>query len=90
MELQKRQRIETANRFQKHLDRVMEILQQAIQNLPEPMDLDSKIMIETDLMVRQKKMDKNETNSDPCDIKDRVMCSIVDKMLWIQLQILFN
>lgn len=80
MELQKRQRIETANRFQKHLDRVMEILQQAIQNLPEPMELDSKIMIETDLIVKQEKIDKNDINSDPCDIKDRIMCSIVDNM----------
>ncbi|XP_066141391.1 mediator of RNA polymerase II transcription subunit 7 [Euwallacea fornicatus] len=81
MELQKRQRIETANRFQKHLDKVMEILQQAIQNLPEPMDLDSKIMVETDLIMRQEKMDKSDPNSDPCDIRDRIMCSIVDKML---------
>ncbi|KAL1489935.1 hypothetical protein ABEB36_013861 [Hypothenemus hampei] len=80
MELQKRQRIETANRFQKHLDRVTEILQQAIQNLPEPMDLDSKLMIETDLIVKQDILDKTDVNSDPCDIRDRIMCSIVDQM----------
>lgn len=44
------------------------------------MDLDSKIMIEADLIVKQDKMDKNDANSDPCDIRDRIMCSIVDNM----------
>lgn len=57
-----------------------EILQQAIQNLPEPMDVDSKVMIETDLLMKQDKIDKNDSNSDPCDIRDRIMCSIVDNM----------
>ncbi|XP_056648440.1 mediator of RNA polymerase II transcription subunit 7 [Diorhabda carinulata] len=80
MELQKRQRIETANRFQKHLDKVMDILQQAIQNLPEPMDLDSKIMIDTDLLMNRENKDNSENNQDPCYILDRVMCSIVDNM----------
>ncbi|KAJ8922868.1 hypothetical protein NQ315_007903 [Exocentrus adspersus] len=80
MELQKRQRIETANRFQKHLDKVMDILQQAIQNLPEPMEIDSKIMVETDLLMNQEKADNAESQSDPCYILDRIMCNIVDNM----------
>ncbi|KAJ8945433.1 hypothetical protein NQ318_009889 [Aromia moschata] len=80
MELQKRQRIETANRFQKHLDKVMDILQQAIQNLPEPMEIDSKLMIETDLLMHHDKSDNGDSNSDPCYILDRIMCNIVDNM----------
>ncbi|CAH1371649.1 hypothetical protein MTP99_013089 [Tenebrio molitor] len=80
MELQRRQRIETANRFQKHLDKVMEILQQAIQNLPEPMEVDSKLLVETDLLVSQEKASKEEVKSDPCYILDRIMCKIVDNM----------
>ncbi|RZC40695.1 mediator of RNA polymerase II transcription subunit 7 [Asbolus verrucosus] len=80
MELQKRQRIETANRFQKHLDKVMEILQQAIQNLPEPMEVDSKLLIETDLLVSQEKAAKEDNKPDPCFILDRIMCKIVDNM----------
>ncbi|KAJ3660027.1 hypothetical protein Zmor_011683 [Zophobas morio] len=80
MELQRRQRIETANRFQKHLDKVMEILQQAIQSLPEPMEIDSKLLVETDLLVSQEKAAKEETKTDPCFILDRIMCKIVDNM----------
>ncbi|XP_044254560.1 mediator of RNA polymerase II transcription subunit 7 [Tribolium madens] len=80
MELQRRQRIETANRFQKHLDKVMEILQQAIQNLPEPMEVDSKLLVETELLVNQEKASKEENKSDPCFILDRIMCKIVDDM----------
>ncbi|CAH2014362.1 unnamed protein product [Acanthoscelides obtectus] len=80
MDLQKRQRIETANRFQKHLDKVMDILQHAIQNLPEPMELDSKVMIETDLLMKQEKQDNADSNNDSCYILDRIMCNIVDNM----------
>lgn len=80
MELQRRQRIETANRFQKHLDKVQEILQQALQNLPEPMELDTKLMIETDLLVNKDSAAKDEAASDPCYILDRIMCKVVDDM----------
>lgn len=79
MELQKRQRIETANRFQKHFDRVTDILQQAIQNLPEPMELDTKMMVD-DFMFTQENKEKDDADSDPCYILDRIMCNIVDNM----------
>lgn len=58
----------------------MDILQQAIQNLPEPMELDSKLMIETDLLTNQEKSDTAESQSDPCYVLDRIMCNIVDNM----------
>ncbi|XP_018329758.1 mediator of RNA polymerase II transcription subunit 7 [Agrilus planipennis] len=80
MELQKRQRIETTHRFQKHLDKVQEILQQALQSLPESMEVDSKAMIETDLLFSKENAIKDEERSDPCYIKDRIMCSIVDSI----------
>ncbi|KAL3265780.1 hypothetical protein HHI36_009978 [Cryptolaemus montrouzieri] len=80
MELQKRQRIETASRFQRHLDKVMEILQQAVQNLPEPMEIDSKLIVETDLLMNQEKNANAVTSEDPYNILDRIMCSIVDNM----------
>ncbi|XP_023013252.1 mediator complex subunit 7 [Leptinotarsa decemlineata] len=80
MELQKRQRIETANRFQKHLDKALDILQQAIQNIPEPMEVDSKIMIETDLLIGNEKNDNGDGKADPCYILDRIMCSVIDNM----------
>lgn len=80
MELQRRQRIETANRFQKHLDRVQEILQQALQSLPEPMEIDSKLMVETDLLVSKENALKEEAKNDPCFILDKIMCKVVDNM----------
>lgn len=80
MELQRRQRIETASRFQRHLDKVQDILKQALQNLPEPMEIDSKLMIETDLLVNRDAASKDEANNDPCFILDRIMCKVVDNM----------
>lgn len=67
-------------RFQKHLEKVMDILQQAIQNLPEPMELDSKLLIETDLLMNQEKSDSADSSADPCYVLDRIMCNIVDNM----------
>lgn len=58
----------------------MDILQQAIQSLPEPMELDSKIMIEADLLMKSEKNENSESNQDPCYILDRIMCNIVDNM----------
>ncbi|KRT81292.1 hypothetical protein AMK59_5551 [Oryctes borbonicus] len=80
MELQRRERLETASRFQKHLDKVQEILQQALQNLPEPMEIDSQLMIETDLLVNKENSSKDDVNNDPCHILDRIMCKIIDDM----------
>lgn len=80
MELQRRQRLETAHRFQKHLDKVQDILQQAIQNLPEPMELDSKLMIEADMFLNSDSKAKEDKKNDPCFILDRIMCKVVDNM----------
>lgn len=44
------------------------------------MDLDSKIMVDADLIMKHDKMDDSAVNCDPCDIRDRIMCSIVDNM----------
>ncbi|KAF5301988.1 hypothetical protein FQR65_LT19150 [Abscondita terminalis] len=80
MDLQRRQRIETAHRFQKHLDKVHEILQQALQNLPEAMEVDSKLLVETDLLVNKDNLLQDNGKSDPCYILDRIMCKVVDNM----------
>ncbi|KAF5290552.1 hypothetical protein FQA39_LY14681 [Lamprigera yunnana] len=80
MDLQRRQRIETAHRFQKHLDKVQEILQQALQNLPEAMEVDSKLLVETDLLVNKDNSLQENSKNDPCYILDRIMCKVVDNM----------
>lgn len=58
----------------------MEILQQAVQNLPEPMEVDSKHNIETELFMNHEKSGNEESNDDPCNMLDRIMCNIVDNM----------
>ncbi|KAK4886571.1 hypothetical protein RN001_002842 [Aquatica leii] len=80
MDLQRRQRIETAHRFQKHLDKVQEILQQALQSLPEAMEVDSKLLVETDLLVNKDSSLQDNGKTDPCYILDRIMCKVVDSM----------
>lgn len=80
MELQKRQRVETAQRFQKHLDKVMEILQQALQMLPDPIEADSKLLIPTELFENMDTSNPIDQNSDSCTILDKMMCDIIDAM----------
>lgn len=80
MELQRRQRLETALRFQKHLKKVQEILQHALQMLPDTADLDSKLAINTDAMECIDSMDAEQQASDPCSQSDRIMCKIIDEM----------
>ncbi|XP_039291189.1 mediator of RNA polymerase II transcription subunit 7 [Nilaparvata lugens] len=80
MEQQKRQRIETAQRFQKHLDKVMEILQQALHSLPDASDLDSKLMVPCESFEKMDSSDQDDANSDACNPLDRLMCQIVDAL----------
>lgn len=79
MELQRRQRIETAHRFQKHLDKVQAILQQALQNLPDPMEMDSKLLINTE-SFENADTSIQDVSPDSCHVLDRIMCNIIDNM----------
>jgi len=80
MELQRRQRIETAQHFQNHLDKEMEILQQALQMLPDPSETGSKLLIPTELFHCMKTANQNESASESCNALDRLMCEIVDAL----------
>ncbi|KAG8230757.1 hypothetical protein J437_LFUL009817 [Ladona fulva] len=80
MELQKRQRTETALRFQKHLDKVMEILQQALQMLPDTADLDSKLMVPTEAFEDMDCSNPDDTVNEACSGLDRLMCDIIDAL----------
>lgn len=79
MELQRRQRIETAHRFQKHLEKVQEILQNALQNLPDTMDMDSKLLVNTESFEDTNNA-VQDVSSDSCHVLDRIMCNIIDNM----------
>ncbi|XP_051944993.1 mediator of RNA polymerase II transcription subunit 7-like isoform X2 [Xyrauchen texanus] len=46
MEVQKRQRLETAERFQKHLERVVEMIQGCLASLPDDLPLPNNISVE--------------------------------------------
>nr|XP_034191214.1 mediator of RNA polymerase II transcription subunit 7 [Osmia lignaria] len=81
MELQRRQRIETAHRFQKHLEKVQEILQHALQMLPDTSELDSKLAINTDAMESVDHLGSEQHTPDPCSSSDRVMCKVIDDMI---------
>lgn len=75
MEMQKRQRIETAQRFQKHLDRVKDMIQDAFANLVETEPAEAQMDVD-----RDEKAEKEASGTSNCDPLDRLMCNIVDKM----------
>ncbi|XP_015204785.1 mediator of RNA polymerase II transcription subunit 7 [Lepisosteus oculatus] len=93
MEVQKRQRLETAERFQKHLDRVVEVIQGCLASLPDDLPqpeagtgghprLKSEPMDVDEAgggcMVGQ--ADKEKDKRDKTWDKDAAMCSIIDEM----------
>ncbi|XP_070552500.1 mediator of RNA polymerase II transcription subunit 7-like [Ptychodera flava] len=85
MEVQKRQRLETAERFQKHLDKVVELLQNCITSLPDDMgQLDSKIAAkveaETTTKLPSEKKDKDRGEHETFSDKDKLMCNLVDSI----------
>lgn len=81
MEVQKRQRIETKERFEKHLDKVQEILSHALQILPDMSELDSKFGINTDIMESMDTTGSDQNGFDACNVKDRIMCNVIDELL---------
>ncbi|XP_071452603.1 mediator of RNA polymerase II transcription subunit 7 [Hetaerina americana] len=80
MELQKRQRTETALRFQKHLDKVMEILRQALQMLPDTTDLDSNLIVPTEAFENMDCSNQDDSANEACSGLDRLMCDIIDAL----------
>ena len=89
MEIQKKQRIETAERFYKHFEVVKEKLQECVASLPDEMSLDTKLIIKTEpsdgitgsgLGFKVKvKTEPNDNDSEPeISTKDQMMCDIVD------------
>ncbi|XP_029439475.1 mediator of RNA polymerase II transcription subunit 7 [Rhinatrema bivittatum] len=91
MEVQKRQRLETAERFQKHLERVVEMIQSSLGALPDDLPLPEGVA-----RVKTEPVDAEESNScvgqneqhrestvckrEPTVDKDAAMCVIIDEM----------
>ncbi|XP_063375256.1 mediator of RNA polymerase II transcription subunit 7 [Cydia amplana] len=80
MELQKRQRVETTLRFQKHLDKVQDILQNALQGLPNQNEVESNFKVPVEILDQMTVGSGDGANSDPCYELDRLMCNVVDNM----------
>ena len=81
LEAQSKQRLETAERFHKHLEKVKEMVQKAIESLPDDEILDSKLTIKTEPMDTEVK----DTIKVPEDYSgystaDKIMCDIVDSL----------
>lgn len=77
LELQKRQRYETAQRFQKHLEKVRDIVKSAFAALPDQSEANNKLLIPTELMDLDR---DREGPNDGCHPLDRIMCEIIDDM----------
>lgn len=50
LEIQQRQRLETAERFQNHLEKVQQMLRKTLDALPEDTELESKLMLKVEPM----------------------------------------
>ncbi|CAL1270007.1 unnamed protein product, partial [Larinioides sclopetarius] len=80
LEVQKRQRIETTERFQKQLEKVMEMLQQTVANLPDSVDMDCSLTIKSEPIDEDEKIETSDEKEEHCYGLDRIMCDIVDAM----------
>ncbi|XP_049630048.1 mediator of RNA polymerase II transcription subunit 7 [Suncus etruscus] len=92
MEVQKRQRLETAERFQKHLERVVEMIQTCLASLPEdlprpeagprvkaePMDAEDSGTGPGGLSEQQR--DSSSHRTDQILEKDAALCVLIDDM----------
>lgn len=75
MEVQKRQTLETCDRFQKHLEMSVEVIKQALNNLPEHLEVDNKLFSMTET-TRTKPIEKQPVVSS----QDQMMCDIADSI----------
>ncbi|OCT86258.1 hypothetical protein XELAEV_18019950mg [Xenopus laevis] len=89
MEVQKRQRLETAERFQKHLERVVEMIQNCLASLPDDLPLPNGAdSVKTEPMDVQEPCTDHHKGSQEAAAsmkeatidKDAAMCVIIDEM----------
>lgn len=78
MEMQKRTRVDTARRFQKHLEKVRDLVKTAFSSLPDIDDQNNKLIVPFELGNEEKDVQGNDLMGDGCHPLDRLMCSIVD------------
>lgn len=52
-----------------------------MQILPDMSELDSKLGINTDIMESMDTTGSDQEGFDPCNVKDRIMCNVIDELL---------
>lgn len=62
------------------MDKVQDILQNALQSLPDQNESDSKFLVPTEIMEHLDPNPDDSANVDPCYELDLIMCKIVDNM----------
>ena len=90
LEVQQRQRLETTERFQKHLEKVQEMLQKCVESLPSDTELDTKLAIKLEVMdtdatemgstIKTEPDTMGYETEDKVNTLDKIMCDIVDNM----------
>lgn len=88
LEVQKRQRLETAERFEKQLEKVAEMLKATTDSLPTDNQLSINQLLErTSRMIWKAREAKNahdgreQPEMPQCDPRDRLMCELVDNSI---------
>lgn len=67
-------------RFKKHLDKVQDILQSALQSLPDQNELEANFKVPVEILEHMDCNTNDVSNPDPCYELDRLMCNVVDNM----------
>jgi len=83
MEVQRKQRLETAERFHKHLEKVKEMVTKALDSLPDDCSLDTKLIVKTEPLeddIKQEMVESMDDDVEGCSTADRMMCDIVDAL----------
>lgn len=80
MEMQKRTRVETALRFQKHLEKVRELVKEAFAALPDIDEMNAQSVDAMDANGDSQTDSRTDATTDPVHPLDRLMCQVIDSM----------
>nr|CAG4648916.1 EOG090X0EJA [Polyphemus pediculus] len=80
LEQQKRQRLEIAERFQRHLEKATELVGLSVSSIPEPTESNLKLLIDVERIQPSSIQNGQTINEDGCTEEDRMMCQIIDSM----------
>ncbi|GFO09243.1 mediator of RNA polymerase ii transcription subunit 7 [Plakobranchus ocellatus] len=80
LEQQRTKRLEIAQKFQDHYDKVLELIQSAVSNIPDEATAESDLISESDILGPETLAASEPSDMDACDSLDTMMCKIVDDM----------